>query len=208
MVGLRRLWSCYTSCAVLLLTAQLLALLLGTSIVVGTGFVRVPFISDRAAPRPGAAGESPGFRLLEERWQAALAGLPEVRLELTEAEVNQLLAELGRREPTPMHAMKAELRFGQVRVRGEVPGPLPIGAQVWGRIEVRLGVMQFVTEKVFLGDLPVPEALAQPFSTWASEQMRRPLTEKKLPLSVEQVELREGRVTVRGRLPESWRPEQ
>ncbi|MCL5025691.1 MAG: hypothetical protein M1531_04230, partial [Chloroflexi bacterium] len=119
---------------------------------------------------------------------------------------NRMVAELSAREPTPLREMRVEIRETQVRVGGRLPGPLPIGAEVWGRIEVRNGTMQLVAERVYSGNLELPRVMAEPLVAWANDQFRRPLVDKNIPLSVDGVELRERLAVVRGKVPQGWRP--
>lgn len=209
MAGLRRLWGCYSACAVVLMSLQLFALILVASIALGTGFFRLPILSEIIAPerRDAAATHVPAeASLLEQKWQAAVMGGPGIRVEVSQSEVNRIIAEIVASEPVPLQQMRAELRESQVRISGRLPGPLPITAQVWGRVEARNGVMQFVAEGVYAGDLPLPRLLAEPFVSWANQQFRRPLVDEKIPLSVDKVEVRPGLAVIYGAVPDGWRP--
>ncbi len=204
---MRRLWGCYRSCAVLVFTAQIITALVIVGIVVGTGFIQLPVLSDLVRANTGrsvAPVDAPNP--LPAKWGEALPLAPAVSISFTEVEVNQLLALVESREPTPLKEMRAELFERHMRVHGKLPGPIPIAAQIRGRLEVRSGLLRCAAEDVYAGDLSLPAVLAEPFCAWATQQFHRVLVDNKIPLSVKQVEMRDRSVVITGQLPAGWEP--
>jgi hypothetical protein len=143
---------------------------------------------------------------MEQRlFQAARQGSP-IRLDVTQIEINNLLADLNARKTGPLRHMKVDLLNEQAAISGQLPGPLPIPLQVWGKVRASRGLISFYPDRAFSGDIPLPTILVEPFIEWINTQIRQSMLDRKIPLSVDTVELRDGLAIIRGTLPEGWRP--
>jgi hypothetical protein len=207
----RRLWGCYTSCAALVLTLQLLAVFLAMAIALGIGVVRVPILSDVIiGPAPPRIEEAPARTAtptaLELRLvQAALPG-KNVQMIVPQAEINAVLDDLNTKHSGPMRQMRVDFVPGQVVVKGQLPGLFGLPLQVWGKVETRRGQMIFTPVRAYSGDVPIPSLLVEPFASWANGEIRQALNDRKIPLAIDKVDLQDGVAVIYGSLPDGWKP--
>lgn len=195
---LRRLWGCYTGCAVTVFTIQLLTLLGLIVVLAGMGLVKVPGLSDiafRPPPAPPTAQPDPQVaQRLQQRLDSALRRGGPFTLEITEGELNSLLSSLGGKD-APVKDPLVRLLAGKGELYG-VLMPIDTPFQATFTIVVEGGQPRLKIQSLSLRVMPLPGPFADLISSFANDQLGSIM--RQMPLTIQKVELLPGKLVLSG----------
>ncbi len=195
---LKRLWGCYTGCAVAVFTIQLLFGLVLLGLVMASGIIKVPGLSDiafRPPPAPPTAQPDPQVApRLQQRLESALRRGGPFTLEITEGEFNSLLSSLGGKD-APVKDPVVRLLAGTGELYG-VLTPINTPFQATFTIVVEGGQPRLKIQSLSLRVMPLPGPFADLISSFANDQLGS--ITRQIPASIQKVELQPGKLILSG----------
>ncbi|HEU5330524.1 MAG TPA: LmeA family phospholipid-binding protein [Thermomicrobiales bacterium] len=182
------------------LTVLILLVLLGAALVAAAYVLlpRQPGLAARAqlTPVPVSSAAAVRFDQKVATMQSAPAS---TTVEITEQEATSKLVEALAADPSAPRIDKPQVAFrdGQIYVSGVTHDtPVPVNVVIYGRVQARDGQLYAVVDGIDTGQFPLPGQFKEMLVSRATDLSA---LNSELPIYVEDVQVREGRLALTGR---------
>jgi hypothetical protein len=181
------------------LTVLILLVLVGAGLVAAYVLLsRQPNVTARLQLTPAPVSGTAAMRFDQKVATLQSAPAP-MTVEITEQEATSKLAEALAADPSAPHIDNPQVAFrdGQIYLSGVTRDtPVPIIVVVYGHVQARDGQLYATVDGIDTGQLPLPGPLKEQLVSRATDLSA---LNSELPIYVEDVQVREGRLALTGR---------
>mgnify|MGYP001611786205 CR=1 FL=1 len=209
---MRPLWGAYSSCSACIVTLQILVIAMLLLGLAGIGVIQVPGLSDTLfrVPEPRAPAatdrtfraqpDAQAARQLGDRVRSALSQPGNLRLEVTEAELNAAMsAEAGQMGDLPVRDLYVQLDDNRMIVTGLLTEPFSTRIEIKARPQVENGRLKMRIEEAKAGAFPIPGFIAGQINAQVNDALEQAFINESMPF-IETVKITQGKLEVTGRL--------